>query len=180
MAGSLDDKYYLDGLKNSDAKVFGELFDLYYANLVMFCGNYIRDLHKCEDVVSDVFVALWERRDGITISRSLKSYLLNAVRNKALNEIRHDSVRYKYAERMTHNDILEVYDVDDYILYTDERKLLAKGIEALPEKIREVYVLSRDSGLSSSEIARAMNVTQRTVELRISRALSLLRSCLEY
>lgn len=79
-AGRLDDKYFLEGLKRSDTKVFEALFDLYYANLVMFCGNYLKDIHKCEDIVSGVFVTLWERREKITISKSLKAYLLNAVK----------------------------------------------------------------------------------------------------
>lgn len=62
-AGRLDDKYFLEGLKRSDTKVFEALFDLYYANLVMFCGNYLKDIHKCEDIVSGVFVTLWEREN---------------------------------------------------------------------------------------------------------------------
>ena len=57
----LDDKYFLEGLKRSDTKAFEALFDLYYANLVMFCGNYVKDIHRCEDIVSGVFVNLWER-----------------------------------------------------------------------------------------------------------------------
>ena len=50
----LDDKYFLEGLKRSDTKAFEALFDLYYANLVMFCGNYVKDIHRCEDIVSGV------------------------------------------------------------------------------------------------------------------------------
>ena len=144
--GRLDDKYFLEGLKRSDTKAFEALFDLYYANLVMFCGNYVKDIHRCEDIVSGVFVNLWERREGIMISKSLKAYLLNAVKNRALNEIRHDKVIYEHARN---------------------------------EKIRESYVMYKDCGMKSSEIAEKMNVTQRTIELRICRALSILRKCLE-
>lgn len=177
--GRLDDKYFLEGLKRSDTKVFEALFDLYYANLVMFCGNYIKDLHMCEDIVSGFFVNLWEKRDRIEIRRSLRTYMLNAVKNRALNEIRHDRVKYEHAHNVCRGDLLEVYDVDDYILYTDMRRILDRAVDALPEKIRESYVMYRDCGMKSSEIAKKMNVTQRTIELRICRALSILRKCLE-
>ena len=178
-AGRLDDKYFLEGLKRSDTKVLGALFDLYYANLVMFCGNYLKDIHKCEDIVSGVFVTLWERREKITISKSLKAYLLNAVKNRALNEVRHDKIRYEHARNVCLYDALEIYDVDDYVLYTDMRRILDKAVDALPEKIRESYVMYRDGGMKSSEIAKKMNVTQRTIELRVCKALSILRRCLE-
>lgn len=178
-AGRLDDKYFLEGLKRSDTKVFEALFDLYYANLVMFCGNYLKDIHKCEDIVSGVFVTLWERREKITISKSLKAYLLNAVKNRALNEVRHDKIRYEHARNVCLYDALEIYDVDDYVLYTDMRRILDKAVDALPEKIIESYVMYRDGGMKSSEIAKKMNVTQRTIELRVCKALSILRRCLE-
>ena len=176
--GQLDDKYFLEGLRRSDTKAFEALFDLYYANLVMFCGNYVKDLHRCEDIVSGVFISLWENRDRIEISKSLKAYMLNAVKNRALNEIRHDRVKYEHSNNVCRGDLLEVYDVDDYILYTDMRRILDKALDALPEKIRESYVMYRDCGMKSSEIAKRMNVTQRTIELRICRALSILRKCL--
>ena len=175
----IDDKYFLEGLKRSDTKAFEALFDLYYANLVMFCGNYVKDIHRCEDIVSGVFVNLWERREGIMISKSLKAYLLNAVKHRALNEIRHDKVIYEHARNVCRGDVLEVYDVDDYILYTDMRRILDRAVDTLPEKIRESYVMYKDCGMKSSEIAEKMNVTQRTIELRICRALSILRKCLE-
>ena len=151
----IDDKYFLEGLKRSDTKAFEALFDLYYANLVMFCGNYVKDIHRCEDIVSGGFV------------------------NRALNEIRHDKVIYEHARNVCRGDVLEVYDVDDYILYTDMRRILDRAVDTLPEKIRESYVMYKDCGMKSSEIAEKMNVTQRTIELRICRALSILRKCLE-
>lgn len=174
-----DDNYFLDGLKRSDTKAFEDLFDLYYADLVMFCGSYIRNLHQCEDIVSGLFANLWERRESLVIGKSLKAYLLNSVRNRALNEIRHDKVKSEHAARVSRDSVLEVYDVEDYVLYTDMRRIMDKAVESMPEKIRESYVMYRDCGMKSSEIARKMNVTQRTIELRICRALSILRKCLE-
>lgn len=178
-ASKLDDKYFLDGLKRSDTKAFADLFDIYYVNLVMFCGNYIKDLHQCEDVVSGVFVRLWEMREWIDISGSLKAYLLNSVRNRALNEIRHRRVRDEHIRNLCREDALESRDADDYILYTDMRRILDKAVDAMPDKVRESYLMYKECGMKSAEIAKKMNVTQRTIELRICRALSILRRCVE-
>ncbi len=173
----IDDNHFLNGLRRSDTQAFTDLFDRYYVDLVMFCGNYIRDLQQCEDIVSGIFMRLWEKRESLSVEKSLKSYLLSAVRNRALNEIRRDRICREHIRDLRIEESAGVYDVDSYILYSDMRILIDKAVSGLPEKIKESYIMRIECGMKSAEIARKLNVTQRTVELRISRALSVIKKC---
>ena len=174
-----DEKYLIKGIVDSDRKAFEVLFDMYYVDLVMFCGNYVRDLEICRDIVSSVFMTLWENGSRIRIERSLKSYLLNMVRNRALNEIRHSKVVETHVNEICGGSpILASYDVDNYILYTDMRSRIGKAVSSMPEKIRETYLCFVEEGMKSKDIALAQNVSQRTVELRINKALEILKKTL--
>lgn len=172
-----DDDWLLSGLKSSDTAAFAEIFDRWYVDLVMFCGNYICNMHACEDIVSSVFIRLWERRGVIRIEKSLKGYLLNAVRNMALNEIRHSRIKAEHVRSISMDAVLGVRDVENYILYSDMKARIDRAVGTFPEKIRESYVMYMEDGMKSAEIAKRLNVTQRTVELRISKAISLLKKC---
>lgn len=175
--GIHDDDWLLSGLKRSDTAAFAELFDRYYMDLVMFCGNYICNQHACEDVVSTVFMNLWVKRETTNVEKSLKAYLLNSVKNRALNEIRHSRVKAEHVRSISTDEVLGVRDVENYILYSDMKARIDRAVGTFPEKIRESYVMYMEEGMKSAEIARRLNVTQRTVELRISKALSILRKC---
>ncbi|MGN0190069.1 MAG: RNA polymerase sigma-70 factor [Candidatus Cryptobacteroides sp.] len=173
-----DEKYLIRGIVESDRKAFSALFDIYYVDLVMFCGNYVGDLEKCRDIVSSVFMTLWENGPKIRIEKSLKSYLLNMVRNRALNEIRHSRVVETHVNEIACGGILASHDVENYILYTDMKSRIEKTVSSMPDKIRETYLCFVEEGMKSKDIAQACNVSQRTVELRINKALELLRKAL--
>lgn len=175
-----DEKYLIAGIRTSDRKAFEKLFDIYYVDLVMFCGKYISDWETCRDIVSSIYMTLWDNGPGIRIERSLKSYLLNMVRNRALNEIRHHKVIQTHITAIASEgaDILASDDTDNYVLYTEMRARIDTTISQMPDKIRQTYISFMEEGMKSRDIALAENVTQRTIELRINKALEILRKSL--
>lgn len=175
--GFYDDDLLLSGLKRSDRDAFSELFDRYYVDLVMFCGTFICNVHECEDIVTNVFIALWERREELRIRKSIRSYLVNAVKNRAFNEIRNRRIRDEHIRNIGLDSLPGVWDVDDYILYSDMKTRIEKAVGSFTEEIRESYEMYMEEGLKSAEIAGKLNVSQRTVERRLNKALSILRRC---
>ena len=173
-----DEEYIIKGIKEADRLAFSVLFDTYYVSLVMFCGTYIKDIEECRDIVSSVFIHLWEKGGHIHIDKSLKAYLLNAVRNKALNHIRHCKVIDGYMQEVGNSGLLTSHDVDNYILYHDTRNRLEQVVSNMPDKVQETYRFFMEEGMKTKEISQIQEVTQRTVELRLNKAFEILKKAL--
>lgn len=174
----LQEKFILSALKQDSKEAFSLLFQTYYADLVLFCGNFVKNKSSCEDIVQTTFLKLWSDRQHIQIETSLKSYLLRAVRNSCFDEFRHLEIVRQY-ESDYENSVLDDYDTENYILYSDLQDHLHQALEQIPETYREAFELNRFGGLKYKEIAEKLNVSERTVEVRISKTLELLRKHLK-
>ncbi len=175
MAVHHEDRYYLEGIKGRDTHVFADFFEEYYTDLVLFCGNYVRNLHSCEDIVDSVFVHIWETGDDFRIDRSLKSYLLAAVRNRALNELRHQKVRNEHSERILSGSMLEDNGVEEYIFYSELSRYYAEVVAAIPEPVRKTFLMFMDEEMKTRDISESLNISQRAVEMRLKKAFVLIR-----
>lgn len=133
----------------------------------------LNDKAKAEDVVQDVFVQMWEKRNEINITRSLQSYLFQATRNKVIEWIRKEKLflEYEKSERFKNEQVDVDHEAEKYMrlekLYTYVRQL--------PPKCKEVFIMSKVNGLTYHEIAEELNISVKTVENQIGRALHLLR-----
>lgn len=172
------EQYLLSEIKVDNKEAFSLIFQSYYLDLVLFAGNFIHSKQVCEDIVQSVFLRLWNDRTNIQIEISLKSFLLKAVRNSCLDEFRHLEVVRQY-EVDYENSILNSYDTENYILYSDLYDHLYRALEQIPELYREAFMMNRFEGLKYKEIAKKLNVSERTVEVRVSKTLGLLRKQLK-
>ncbi|MFV0417632.1 MAG: RNA polymerase sigma-70 factor [Dysgonomonas sp.] len=167
------DAQLLARLKENNHKSYSILFQTYYKDLVLFAGSIIQDRATCEDIVQNIFLKLWNERDTLTIETSLKSYLIRATRNSCIDHIRHRKIVDTYI-----NEFFSVnnnYTTEEYILHSDLYNHLQEAISRLPEKPREAFILSRFKDMKYKDIAKKLNVAERTIEDRISKALSQLR-----
>ena len=163
-------------LAASDADAFEELFRATHRPLVRYAATFTRDDAAAGDLVQDAYVRLWERRTTLDPARSLKALLYRTVRNLALNRVR---------DRQTRRDLLTDYESTIYREPTPDahaegrefRARLHTWIAALPERQREALTLSRFEGLSHDEIADVMDVSPRTVNNHLVKALKYLRDC---
>ena len=179
--GKLDKQqeyFVMSALRQDSKEAFSLLFQTYYTDLVLFCGNFIKDKDSCEDIVQSIFLKLWNDRKNIQIEISLKSYLLKAVRNSCLDEFRHIEIVRQY-ETEFGSSALDNYDTENYILYSDLYAHLSRALEKIPDLYKEAFVLNRFEGLKYREIAEKLNVSERTVEVRVSKTLDLLRKQLK-
>ena len=169
----------LSGLRLGDKDAFAQLYKKYWRRL--FDSAYKRLLlrEECEEIIQELFVDLWTRRNTLLISISLEAYLFGALRYSIYNLIRSQKIREAYLDHLLHNSDIEHNYIEDQLYYEELADALNKSIENLPEKFRKVYILSRRENLSYKEISAQLNVPIDTVEKHMGKALKILREDLK-
>jgi RNA polymerase sigma-70 factor, ECF subfamily len=151
------------------------LFDAHFHLLVLSAFRYINDYDQAEDIVQDVFVKVWQNFDDLKQVEDLKAYLFKAVKNSSLNYLRHLKVKQKFS--INSEELLTAFGKSPEECKTDEetRNRIHQAVNKLPDPWREAFVLSKYDDLKYHEIAREMDISQKTVEKYISKALQFLR-----
>ena len=158
-----------------DKHSFEKLFKDNFKGMVRFCMMYVKDYETAKELVQDSFISLWEKKDTIDISKPVKSYLASIVYNKSLNYLR-DNKKYNKEiidfEGLSSVDCFQKYDAVEL----EELQInINTSINELPEKCKEVFMLSRFENLKYQEIADKLGISIKTVEAQISKALAHLR-----
>lgn len=166
-------------ISRSDQRAFDELFRSFYPVLVRFGSRYVQDTALSKDIAQECFAKLWQRRDQIDTSKSLKSYLYTMMRNRSLNSVRDDSELFVDHEMAVHRQ--ENSEETDLVpdSESDAKPLKKKfngWINELPERQKEAFQLSRFEGLDHDEISDVMGISPKTVNNHIVSALQFLRS----
>ncbi len=172
------EQFLIEKLKSGDPDSFSEIFSAYYRDLIYFAYSFTHELPAAEDIVQDTFVKLWEDHEKLNVTVSLKSMLLKIIQNKCIDWHRHRKIMNKHSSLIINNAPLYEYNTDNYLLKSEMDGMIEKVMAQLPAKIREAYELHRIEGLKYQEIAAKLNVSVRTVEVRISKALVMLRKSL--
>jgi len=154
-----------------DKKAFEQLFRKYFPALMGFAGKFLSNEDDAREVVHSVFIRLWEKKEQIDSTTSLKSYLFTSVHNRSLNMIRD---RKKFSETEI-PDMAGDVDVSSQIEAMELEEKIREAIDTLPEKCREIFELSRFEGMKYADIADKLNISVKTVENQMSKALKVLR-----
>lgn len=163
-------------IRRDDSSAFSLLFARYYNDLLLYCYSFIRSREESEDIVQTVFLKLWDERGTVYIDKSVRQYLLRAVRNDCYDLIRHRKIKDSYSTYICQSAKASIWDSEHYIFLSDCEGLLARGLALMDEKAREAFCLNRFENLKYREIASLLNVSVRTVEVRISKALNFLKN----
>ena len=174
MDKTIDDLFILKLIKAGDILSFKHLFELYFTPLCRFVHLYMKKPGAAEDIVVDIFASFWERRETLQIQITLKAYLFQSARNRALNYLR-DNERFISTDDFSS---LERFENDETLETQELQRLIHEAIFSLPPKCRDVFNKSRMDNLSNKEIAEQMNISVKAVEGHISRALKQIRAYL--
>lgn len=162
-----------------DKEAFRFFFEKYYDDLCNLVNFYLHDQAVTEEIVQDIYVYFWEKRQFIQIDTSVKSYLLKASKNKSLNYLRDERIRLNI------QDILSKTNMDDFDEISDKtldagylNELINQAVNCLPLKCREIFVLAKKRELSYKEIADHLGISVKTVDNQMGKALKLLREFL--
>src|SRR5687768_15692546 len=168
------DEELFELMKKDDKAAFRELYQRFWAVLVNTAYKRLDAIEKAEDIVQTIFIDLYQRRESIELTHSLKAYLNQALKFKVLNEFRSEALKERYRRN------LFFYDVCKNVLAENlEAKELNvkihKILNGLPEKCRQVFLLSRKENKSNTDISRDLNISVSTVEKHIGKALKTFR-----
>ncbi|MFA6702619.1 MAG: RNA polymerase sigma-70 factor [Dysgonamonadaceae bacterium] len=170
-----EELFIFNRLVEGDSEAFRFLFEKYYPDLCNFVNIYLHDAVMSEEIVQDIFICLWEKKEEINIESSVKSYLLRASKNKSLNYLRNEKTKLNIYNKLANlnNSIAEM---PDSIMNANQlREVINNAIDSLPERCRETYILGKEKDLSYKEIAEELGVSVKTVEAQMGKALKRLR-----
>lgn len=165
-------------IRRGDIHAFESLFRLYYDPLRRFAFGYMHSADAAEDIVQEVMVGVWERRAEFATRASPAAYLYRAVRNRALNAITHDAVVRRHEDEVAAGERPIAPATDELVFANDLERALYEQVETLPRRLREVYRLCHDEGLSSAEVANVMGTTVHAVYVQMNRAMKALHGAL--
>jgi RNA polymerase sigma-70 factor (ECF subfamily) len=171
---ALSDIQLIDRLKLDDETALSAIYKRYWELLYTSAYHVLKDKQVCEDIIQELFIKLWNKRYSTRITVSLKAYLYASIRYEVYRQIRTGAVRGNF-----YDDVLERIHtpaVYDNIEYKELTARVSSVIDTLPEKCREVYKLSREECLSHKEIASQLNISTKTVENHLTKALRQLRT----
>ena len=174
----MTDSPLIDGLRRGDVASFEAIFREYYPRLCGFAHGYLADRSACEDVVQDLFTAIWEKRRRLDIRTSLKAYLFGALRNRLLNKSARLKLEQQWFQREDIGDdvIADGAPLADALLQSsDTSARLRAAVDSLPPGCRTIVKLRFEEEMSYAEIAEAVGVAPKTVENQLARARKLLR-----
>lgn len=168
------ERQIIEGIRQGDKACFQRVFDAYYGKLCDYAHTLLRDMDEAEDAVQSIFLKIWEKRDGLMITHTLKSYLYKAVHNYCLNQLEHREIRQKHVAFTSYQASAEVQLPETFPKELESNIQLV--IDQLPEQCRIIFKLSRYEELKYSEIAQRLGISVNTVENQISKALKILRT----
>lgn len=169
----------MNKIKDSDEIAFQTLFDRLWERMYVLSYSILKDKIVSKDIVQEVWISIWDRREVIN-NENIEAYILKATRFRVYKELRDAKLIHfskGFQESLTTSDGEGPLE-QMYLKDTDSA--IAKSIENLPKKCKEVFVLSRYSGLENSEISKKLGISKRTVETHISNAIRRVKSDLVF
>jgi RNA polymerase sigma-70 factor (ECF subfamily) len=171
---TINEKQLFLEFQGGNHAVFDYFFDKYYQGLCVYAYRMLKSNSEAEDLVQDFFVRILENRAIISIETSVKSYFIRSVHNRCLDYLAHQKVKTTHEQFRL--KMLSEEDLQEYPLLDSElTKQIERAVQNLPDGIRETFMLNRFENLSYQQIAKQENVSVKTIEYRISKALSILR-----
>ncbi len=171
------DQELINSLQKGNEQAMDILFRRHYSFICKSVYRILKDTNLAEDIAQEVFFGLWKKRDNLNITTSVQAYLKRAAVNKSLNFIRDQKVKFDDEEKMPVLSNRES-TTQQQLEADDLQQLINVTIDSLPERCRMVFTLSRFEEMSYKEIADKLDISIKTVENQISKALKVLRAAL--
>lgn len=166
-------------LKAGDITAFEMLFRTYYQPLCNYAYTFVQDRDEAEEIVQSTFLNVWEKRDNLAIHTAVKPYLYAMVRNACLNVIKHEKIKQQHVAMEMAVGERSVESVARTVMASELETRIYQAMDKLPEQCRLVFKLSRFEELKYAEIADQLNISIKTVENQMGKALRIMREQLK-
>jgi len=167
-------------IKEGNHSAYTQIFDRFYVVLYLHALKILQDEDEAKDIVQELFENIWMKRDFLSLNGSVSSYLYACTRNMVLNLIAHKKVKGRYLDSLEAFMGQETYLTDFYVREKELKHIIEKEIASLPQKMGEIFKLSRTEYLSHREIASKLKLSELTVKTQVKRALKILKPKLDF
>lgn len=165
----------LELLKAGDKNAFSSIYETFAPSLISFAASKVSSLDEARDIIHDLFAHLWDERERINITVSLKSFLFAATRYRIIDHIRRSVTRKEYAGMLQRLSDRIIVDAEAELVSKNMYQALEHAVEDLPSRTKQIYRLSRYRHLAVKEIACELGLSEQTVKNQLSSALNHLR-----
>jgi len=174
----LSDKELLSQLIAGDRFAYTTIYNRYKHLLFLFASKRLSDPQDAEDILAEVFLSLWTRHPELNQDQEIVPYLYNAVRYRIISLYAKQKVAARYLDSFNGylSDMFSSEEADHLLRHNELSALIEKEISALPNKMREVFLLSRNSHLNRAQIANELNLSEQTVKSHMHHALKILKT----
>ncbi len=162
-------------LRQSDERAFTELYDRYWKRLFVVAAKRINNLEDAEEIVQDIFTALWRRRETLSLTSDLANYLTVSVKYRVIKTLDKYYNQQRYVDSLVYDSQIDD-STQEWLAFDELQTELAKYVQQLPEKCQLVFRLSREEGYSQKQIAEELQISEKTVEAHLGKAFKTLRS----
>ncbi|MHA4893559.1 RNA polymerase sigma-70 factor [Pedobacter sp. PWIIR3] len=179
--GKLSDHELTALMKQDDQVAFTEIYNRYWNKLFTAAANKIEDFQEAEDVVQQLFITIWNRREVLEITSSLQSYLSVAVKYRVLKALAKQYRQKNFGDESAEKTLAELEDnsTQEWLEFQEIKERLNVLIDQLPEKTRTVYRMTREQGMTQKQVAEELDISEKTVEFHMSKALKNLKTGLK-
>ena len=168
--------FIFNKIKEGNIQAFETLFRSYYEPLCRYAYTFVENKETSEEIVQDLFYTIWKDRQSLQIFTSVNGYLYRSVKNKSLQYLEKIKIRDEYRDSYPDNTDIESITPQEELEYKELEHYLQKSLCNLPERRRKIFCMNRMEGKKYNEIAKELNISVKTVEAEISKALKELRA----
>lgn len=166
-------------LKKGDEVAFSEIYSRYWEKMASYAIRLTKSEDEGADIVQEIFVSLWKRRDVVEIKGTVGAYLIKSTRNLSLKYIEKNITKHHFLDHLSEQTRALFSDVEEDLSFAELQEHVDQVISGLPSKMRRIYLLSRDEQLSHREIAQQLGIAEGTVKKQISNALKIISTAIK-
>jgi len=171
----VSDKSMAERLRNDEASVIDDIFALYHKRIFRFSISYLKNDNDAYDIVQDVFIKVWENRLTLNPDTNFDAYIFTITKNALFSLFRKRLTEKKYLDYLSELTISNNHDTEKQTDYIFLQQKYEELVEKLPTKRKEIFLISRKTGLSNKEIALRKGISEKTVEDHLSKSLAFLK-----
>jgi RNA polymerase sigma-70 factor, ECF subfamily len=175
----ISDNLLVTRIRHNDTDAFRALYNRYSKKIYFFSLKYLGNNIEAEELVQSVFINVWENRESLDATNSVKSYIYKAAVNYIYNFLKKKTIHARFMESYMHNDEIHSNHIYDQVFHHDLESLINSIVGNLPSQQQRIFRLNRNEGLTHMEIAGKLNLSVRTVENQMYRALKTIRTVLK-
>ena len=174
---TIEDHTLLDRVRTGEKKSLETLFNKYYVQLCRYALKFVKRRDISEEIVQELFIDFWKKRESLPDIYSIRSYLHMSVKNRSLNFLKSADSKYQPMEEFVYDTALET--TEEYMNVSELELIVAAAIEKLPSKCKTIFVLNRHEGMTYKLIAEELNISIKTVETQMAIALKRVKEHVE-